>query len=209
MKLIFVSLLLAPATETSSPTNEAPVATSPKLEEIKDKIRSAYAEMLKHTDPFAKETKDAKLALWKLEGEMKAEEQAIMKAANDAKIAEARNARLVLNQTQLDAFAAYLTAKADKKADPAKVAELESAYLAAKEVVDNELLAKYASSRPAKAKVEGDTSAAEPRDNANKAAIIELYLAGKSHKEIEEAGYKRSTVWHTIDKYKKANAQPA
>lgn len=183
----------------------APELTSDKLAELKKQYATKWQEMLKMTDPFSQETKDAKLAVWKIEGEMKAEIQSLQKAANDAKVAEQRNQRLKLNQVQLDAFAALNVIKADKKADPAKLAEAQTAFDTAKEAVDNELLAKYAASKSAKSA--GDKSAENGESSANKAAILELFHAGKSQKEIENAGFARSTVWHTINNFKKANQQ--
>lgn len=184
---------------------EAKPLTSEKLEALKSDYAKAWAEMAKFTDPFSKEAKDAKLAAWKIEGEMKAEEAAIVKSANDAKIAEARNLRLQLNQNQLTAFEALLTIKADKKADAAKVAELQVAFDTAKEAVDNELLAKYAGSKPAKVAADGAVKDAGEKGK-DAAAIVELYLQGKTHKDIEALGYARSTVWHAINNYKKANS---
>lgn len=182
--------------------------TSDKLTQLKAAYATQWQEMLKHSDPFAKETKDAKLALWKIEGEIKAEEAGLQKAANDAKAAELRNQRLQLNANQLDAYAKLIAIEADKKAKPEDVQALRDAFNTAKELVDNELLAKYASSGSSRKKAEGDNSSDADKD-AKKAAILEMYAAGKTHKEIEEAGYARSTVWHTINNYKKANAEPA
>lgn len=177
--------------------------TSPKLLELQAQYATAWAAMIGITDPMSKEAKDAKLALWKIDGEIKGEEAAILKAQNEAKIAEARNQRLQLNQTQLDSYAALLAERAKKSPDAAKVTELETAFNTAKEAVDNELLAKYAANKPAKVAKDGDST--DSTTDANKDAILELFLAGKSHKDIEAAGYARSTVWHVIDKYKKAN----
>ena len=188
---------------TATAQTEAKQLTSEKLEQLKKQYAEAWQKMAQFNDPFSKEAKDAKLAAWKIEGEMKAEEAALVKAANDAKIAEARNQRLQLNKTQLDAFEALLVAKADKKADPAKVAELQTAFDTAREAVENELLAKYATSKPAKVSADGDKPASEKGKDS--AAIVDLFLQGKTHKEIEAAGYARSTVWHAINNYKKAN----
>jgi len=179
---------------------------SDKLDALKVSYQEAWQKMLNCTDPFAHETKDAKLAVWKIEGEIKAEETAIQKALNDAKIEEQRNQRLALNSNQLAAYAALLAERAKKSPDAAKVAELQAAFDTSKEAVDNELLAKYAASRPAKKAPESASGETTTGTAANTAAIIELYLAGKTHREIEDAGFKRSTVWHAINNYKKANS---
>jgi hypothetical protein len=203
MKTSFLRLLYAAA--AAEVAGSQPVV-SEKLTALKAQYTAAWQTMLTMTDPFSKETKDAKLAVWKIEGEIKAEEAAIQKQANDAKVAEMRNQRLQLNAKQLEAYSNLLAAKADKKTPADRLAELETAFATAKELVDNELLAKYAASSTAKkAATPTDGTPSDGKSNANTAAIVELYLAGKSHKEIEEAGYKRSTVWHAINNYKKAN----
>lgn len=182
----------------------APVLTSDKLTALNESYAKAWDAMIAIKDPRSKEAKDAKLAVWKIDGEIKSEEAAIVKSQNEAKLTEKRNERLALNQTQLSAFEALVTARLDKKPDAAKIAELETSFNTAKEAVDNELLAKYAASKSAKAVVASD--GADTGTDANKAAIIELHIAGKTNKEIEELGYKRSTVWHAVNNYKKANA---
>jgi len=208
MKKLFllsaIAQLSASTTDNGGGTPEPKKLSSDKLTELQKAYKEAWDAMLKMTDPFAKETKDAKLAVWKIEGEIKAEEAAILKAENDARIAEQRNQRLVLNANQLAAHAALLTIKADKKATAEAVAEAQTAFDNAKELVDNELLAKFAKSAPAKKSVDGD--APKTDKTAQTAEIVQHYLDGKTNKEIEDLGFARSTVWHSINNYKKANA---
>lgn len=207
----FVRLLMAAIVDAATggaTVAPAPELSSPKLTELKGLYAEAWKAMLAMTDPFSKETKDAKLAVWKIEGDIKAEEQRIVKEQNDAKLTEQRNKRLELNKNQLSAYATLLALQADKKAKPEDVQTAQTAFDTAKELVDNELLAKYAASSSAKkSQSDKDAKPETGEAKANKAAIIELFVAGKTQKEIEEMGYARSTVWHTIDKYKKANAQ--
>ena len=210
MKKLFVlsaiAQMSADAIENGGGEIPAPkkVLSSPKLIELQEAYKTAWGAMLQLTDPFAKETKDAKLAVWKIEGEIKAEEAAILKAENEARIAEQRNERLKLNKNQLNAHAALIAIKADKRASAEAVAEAQTAFDNAKELVDNELLAKYAKSAPAKKAVDGDAPKADK--TAQTAEIVEHYLSGKTNKEIEDLGFARSTVWHAINNYKKANA---
>lgn len=207
MKSFFIQLFLAVAAGLADNSTGTVEPTSDKLTALKNQYAEAWKNMLTMSDPFSKETKDAKLALYKLEGEIKAEEAAIQKAINDQKIAEARNQRIAMNSAQFAAYDALQAAKADKKTAPEKLAELQTAFDTAREAVENELLAKYASSSPARKSVAKSTDGQETGDkHANTAAIVELYLQGKTNKEIEELGYKRSTVWHAINNYKKANA---
>lgn len=185
-------------------TTTAPAAEKPTIEQLKASGIAAWQEVIKHPDPFTDEAKAASMAYSKIQGEIKSAELAQAKVAAEAEMTEKRNARLALTKTLLDAHKALLAAVNDKKADPAKIAELQTAFDTAQEVVNNELLAKFAASRPAK--VTSDKTSSNGTDGSdNSAAIVELHIAGKSQKEIEEMGYKRSTVWHAINKYKKAN----
>lgn len=193
----FIRPFMAAVTEVA--TQAVAELTSPLLTELKAKYVTAWQTQAKFTDPFSQEAKDAKMAAFKIEGEIAAEMANLNKAAKDAQIAEQRNERLKLVAALLDAQKAILTAPKNTAAD--KMAELQTTFDTAKEVVDNELLAKFAHSRPAKAKVEGETSKTT-EGGANKEAILEMARAGKTQKEIIEAGYKRSTVWHTINNAK-------
>lgn len=216
MKKFFVTLFYAVteaagggATETAKTetVQKSKELTSPELDKLKTDYGIAWAEMLKHTDPFSEDTKNARLAVWKIDGEIKNEQARLLKVEADAKLTELRNERLKLNQIQLDAYSALIAVRADKKATPDALAAAELAFNTAKEAVDNELLAKYASSSPAKKSV-ATTEGSDSGSDSDKAKIIELHLAGKTAKEIEAAGFARSTVWHAIDKHKKANAVP-
>lgn len=191
----------------SNETNVAtPVAkpelTSPKLVELKAAMKAAWKAQNAFEDPFDKAAKDAKLAFLKAEGEVKAEELALQKAAKDAEIAEQRNQRIALNSAQFTAYDAMLSVNADKKATQEQKDAAKSAFETAREQVENELLAKFAGSKPAAASSNGESTG---RNTESKAAILEMYHAGKTHAEIAEAGYPPSTVWHTINNFKKAN----
>lgn len=198
--VFFRSPDVAEATATAAVKAEP---TSEKLVALKQAMKEKWSIARQIEDPFSDEAKAANMEVFKLKGEIAAEIAAIIAAENAAKIAEARNARLALNKNQLDLFASLLAVKADKRATAETVAAAQTAFDTAKELVDNELLAKYASSRPAKAAVSSD-GATTAKTSANKDAILELARAGKSHKEIEAEGHKRSTVWHTINNAKKA-----
>lgn len=187
------------AAVTEVATQAVAELTSPLLVELRAKYVAAWQEQSKHVDPFSQGAKDAKMTAFKIEGEIAAEMARLNKEANDAKIAELRNERLKLVANLLDAQKAILTSP--KNTTPAAMAELQTAFETAQEIVNNELLAKYAASRPAKAKVEGETST-KTEGGANKEAILEMARSGKTQKEIIEAGYKRSTVWHTVNNAK-------
>lgn len=195
MKRFLITLFYAAIDAAGGGTTLEPVElTSEKLTALKTAYLAAYAEQLKFPDPFSKESKDARMATFRIENEISAEENAIRKAANDAKNAEARNNRLALNSNQLSAYSEFLKVSADKKSTPEQVETAKMAFDTAKEVVENELLAKFVGSKPAKKS--DDATGSKSSDSA---AIVELYAAGKSHKEIEGEGYARSTVWHAIN----------
>ncbi len=181
---------------TSTATVPTPL-TSELLVKLRADKKALWQEMLKFDDPDTDEAKNASLAVHKKQGEINAEEANLRKIANDAEIAAKRNERLKLAQNLIDAVTAKVTAP--KNTTPDKMAELDSAVSTAREIVENELLAKFAASKPAKVTAPGETPA---KTSDNKDAILEMARAGKTQKEIIEAGYKRSTVWHTVNNAK-------
>lgn len=186
----------------------APELSSPKLIELREKRKAAWKAMIAVEDGESQAAIDAKMELWKIDGEINAEKQALVKAEQDAKIQQLRNERLALNVTMLDAYKALITAPKNTPAD--KLAELQTAFDSAKETVDNELLAKYAASssgRKAAAKTSDDgsedakTSGKAERD----AKLWPLFAAGKTAKQVQdETGENRSNVWFSLDRYRKA-----
>lgn len=187
-------------TETATAPAPAQKPMSEKLNELRAAYKAAYDKARQIEDPFSPEAQTANMELWKIQGEIKKEEAAILKAAAEAKIAEMRNARLALVSNLLEAQKAVLSLP--KSATAEQRNDVENKLAEAKQVVENELLAKFAASKPAKSEASGEKA---ERNSGNTAAIIELYLSGKTHSEIEAEGYARSTVWHAINNYKKAN----
>lgn len=172
-----------------------PVIESEKLTTLKTQRKTLWNEMRKIEDSESKEFLDAKLAVWKIDGEIKAEEAAILKSINDAKIAEARNARLQLSANYKAAILANIGKGANQQTADAEAAALE--------ILNNELLAKYAHSKPAKS---SDGTEKTGKSSNVDATCWPLFAAGKSCKEVEtETGIARSTVWFSSDRYKKAN----
>lgn len=202
MKSFFIVRLFAAIVDAATSGTTQPELTSEKLTELKASRKAAWSEMLKHEDPDTAEALAAKQAVWKIDGEIAAEKQNLQKAANDAKLAEARKERLQLNENQFVAYDNLNRIKADKKSTPEAIAEAQTAFDTAKELVNNELLSKFGAAKKATTPKDGEQSS--ETKSANKAAILELYKAGKSHAEIEAEGYARSTVWHVIDKAIKA-----
>lgn len=203
MKLVFIVRHFdAQAGEQTATAPAKSVLTSENLTALKTEYKAKFLALAGFDDPFSEAATNAKLELWKVDGLIKSEESKINKELRDAEIAEQRNARLGMNTKQLDAYAALIIAKADKKTPADKLAQLETDFATAKEAVDNELLAKYAASKPAAAKTDGTAKTSD--GGANKTAILELARAGKTRKEIEEMGFARATVWFATDDAKKA-----
>lgn len=188
-------------TQTQAQT-QAQTLTSEKLTKLTADYSSAWAEMLKCSDPLSEAAKNAKLALYKIEAEINAEKSALTKAENERKLDEMRNERLKLNETQLKCFESFILAKSDKKLPAEKLAEIEAKFFEAKNVIDNELLARFASSTPGKKSVKNEGGGSQSEKSAQ---ILQMYEAKKSHAEIEaETGVPRSTIWHTINNAIKA-----
>lgn len=187
--------------------------TTPKtIEDLKSAVLAAFQETRKFEDPFSEEYKAAKLAYAKAEGELKSAEMAAVKVAQEAELAEKKNARLALNTAQLDAYEAFLNGKRTKGIDPAKMAEIEAAFVTAKEAVDNELLAKFAGSSPARKSTTPATDGESTNGKSTKGKTDEicwpLFAAGKTPKEVEAiTEIPRSTVWFSYDRLRKANAE--
>ena len=89
--------------ETTTAAAPAPKPMSEKLNELRAVYKAAYDKARQIEDPFSPEAQTANMELWKIQGEIKKEEAAILKAAAEAKIAEMRNARLALVSNLLDA----------------------------------------------------------------------------------------------------------
>lgn len=204
MKHLFLHVLrTATVAETATETAPVFVPASSKLDELKALAKMAWGEMIKHEDPESKESKDSALKYFAANNAVKAEIAELTKLENDRITQEKRNERIKMNQSQLDAFVAYLTLKNDKKADPAKFAEAETVFNTSKELVENELLAKYAKSSSAKSGTTETSSGAAERD----LKLWPLFAAGKKDKDVEaETGENRSNVWFSHDRYNKANS---
>jgi hypothetical protein len=156
-----------PADKATEPV-PTPEPTSAKLTEIRAKQAEVFATLqgLKFGTP---EQKDASLQLFKLENEEKAEIANIKKAENDAKLQAARNERLKLIDD-------YDSATGDAK-------------VAAREKLANELLARYATSSPAKRAAGGNGG------GGNKTTeIFALMDGGSTYDDLIAAGYADGTI---------------
>jgi hypothetical protein len=166
----------------AAPVVAAPVVAEPqsaKLTELRATYATLWATMIKQV-AGSKEAMTASLDVFKTQKLVDAEIANIGKAAADAKLAEQRNARAKMAD---DLIAAVKAGNADNIA-------------AARELVVNELLAKYSHSSPAK------TGTGTGTKGATSGAIREILLAeiASGHtvtdakKAAEAQGYSRGTT---------------
>lgn len=146
----------------------APEPTSDKLTEIRGRMADAFSK-LQGTKFGTPEQKDASLELFKIENEEKAEIANIKKAEADAKVQEARNARIAL----LDNY--------DAATGDAKVT--------AREALINALIPNSASL----AKKSGETGG-EAKGGSKTEEIFKLMDAGATYESLTAAGYADGTI---------------
>lgn len=182
----------APAAENTGTETAAPVLTpQEKIDQFNQEYQTKWADMIK-LSPMSKEAHVANAELWKLQKSIEAQQALIDKAANEAKIAEEKNARVKMLVDLVD------TAIAEGK-------ETDN-YKAQYEKVANELLAKYPASSPAKS-----AGAATGTKGATGQAIVEAYKAERAKpldhtqalKNVIAQGFSRGTSGAVVLAYRK------
>ena len=98
----------------------------------------------------SKEALEANIAMAKNNQAQQAEIAALKKEEQDAIVAAKRNERVALVDTLVGAALNNATVQADKKATAEDKADAADKFAVAREVVVNELLARYAASKPSK-----------------------------------------------------------
>lgn len=198
-----------PKTETTVPANVAP-APAKMAEPTSDKLTELRATELHHKqlartfEIGSDEEEAALMEAYKTKQLIKAEIANIANEAAKLALDAARNERVKLLDNVLDAYAMYISDTTNEAA--------KSDYEAKREIVANELLAKYATSKPATAKLTNTNHRMGSGDGATKDDIVALHIANvasgmddsASRKSLEAAGHKRSTVWHAVNNYNKA-----
>lgn len=181
---------------------------SEKLSELRAK-RLEFKKLARTFEPDSAEEEAALLEAYKIDQLIKVEINAINAEAAKQKLEIARNERIALFTNVLVALFAGNSAALE-----AQIATLseedKTAFDTASEVVKNELLTKYATSKPAAAKTAGTD--AKPSQGVTKSEIVDLHIANvaagmtdsESRKALEAAGHKRSTVWFAVDGYNKS-----
>lgn len=202
---------------TASPAVPAAEVTSPKLVEI----RTAMDAIFDKQATFTKETPRAdkvaaNVELFKLGNDEKAEIANIKKAENDAKIAEARNARVKMLDDLLAAYSANQAGIGNTKLKLEDKNALNDTYHKLRENVVNELLAKYAKSTPATATATGDKHATGTKGSTS-ATIREAFIANRAAgmtdtdnvKAIIASGQSRGTTGAVVLAYQREIGEKA
>lgn len=177
--------------------------TSDKLVELRAK-KLEFKKLARTFEPDSVDEENALMEAYKTEQLIKAEIANIKSIEAKQLLDVARNERVKLFD---DAIAALLVTGYNPF--EAMTPEQKTTYDAAREIVVNELLAKYATSKPAAAKSAGTAKSA---DGASRDEIVTAHIANiaagmddsASRKSLEAAGHKRSTVWHAVNNYNKA-----
>lgn len=204
------------AVETAKQAPVAKIYTNDKIVELQAAKKAKFAEMVKIDPDNVDALTNANLEIFKLQKDIEAEianmkgeerkQEIAMKMQERIKIREDFEAALLAS---IDANSALAKIAVGKRT-PEQIEEnnaVNDALKAAREKLDNELLARYATSTPAKSVATG-----EPKESSDKSKILELHLANvannmtdaQSRKALEDAGYKRSTVWHAVNNYNKS-----
>jgi hypothetical protein len=181
---------------TSTPVIPTVKPTSPALVELEAKLKTAMSAI--GIEPDSDKQQLLMLEAMAVRTEVKNEIARINKEAIDKVNAEKINLRISLADALRDTSASYALLNADKKSTEADRNAALDALNAAYDAVKTELLARYATSKPATAKTEGSTST----KGSTGAAIIALHevnlasgmTPAESKKAIESSGHARGTT---------------
>ncbi len=168
--------------ETKNVATAKPELTSELLVKLQADKKAAWAKQRSIEDIDSSEYMEAALEVVKIAAAIKAEQAALLKAANDAKLAELRQAEV----NQLDEMLAAHVASLAKNATD------EQKTLAAnlKEAVVNKLLTKFS---PAKVTAPAGTSSAAGGGTKYQ-GIVAGMLAGQSYDQLIAAGFGDGTI---------------
>lgn len=192
-------------TTTDTPTTNTPAQpeiSSPLLDELK-KERIAIAAKLRSEDVDAQLKAIDEMTI--VNAKIKSEEASIRKAIADAKLAEERNARVALADDLINAvLKAYGVAKKDRSP------ETDAKFAEQRDVIVTELLARYATSKPAKKASDGTKSAGTrgATTSAIRELIAPMYTNGIDGSEvrrsiIKDHGFNDGTANAVILAYEK------
>lgn len=182
-------------------TQIAPVVpTSEKLTALNNDRKTKFQEAMA-LEYGTKEQNDALTAVFKIDGEIRAELSAIKQAEAAAKIAELRNGQIAKLAERDNALRALDAVNANKKASDEEKQAAHDAFNALNEPIVNALLSKYAVAKPANVAPDGTAKVAGTKGATS--ATIEGKLmahinAGKTSTEavklVIEEGFSRGTT---------------
>lgn len=204
--------------ETSTPPTPAnlqnfqPEPTSDKLETLKIALIDAQ-KIVATQEPGSAAFTDAMIKAFQVGKEIDAEKLNIKKLLHEQEVAMKRNERIALFDEAIVAYDAVIAINATEASIDEKNAVYD-AYKAKREIVVNELLAKYATSKPSTVATQG--VAKSTSTNGNKAAdILAMFHEQRAQgipdatikKNIEAAGHARGTVGAVILAWQRANGE--
>jgi hypothetical protein len=159
----------------------APELTSEQLTKLQEDKKAAQTNLRTlaanpEVDMESKEYLDAQLEVFRINKLIDAEKARIAKEQKDAELAEKRNARVGMADGLITAVLAAVGFDAATLTD-----DQRAAFAGQREVVVNELLAKYATSAPAKAAATGDNkSGGGAGRGAIAAEIREMFIKNRA-----------------------------
>lgn len=187
----------------------APEPTSEKLTELKSKKKELYEKEVK-AEYDSKEWLDLRLEGFKISEQIKAEIANIKKAESEAELQVKRNERIALLDNVLDLHTQVVNSIGNQGMSLEEKNAVNDQFQKAREVVVNELLAKYAGAKPAAPSTNGSTTTGTrgATTAAIRALIAPMYANGISGAEVRksiigEHGFNDGTANAVILAYEK------
>lgn len=183
--------------QTEKTANVVAEPTNEKTAEIDGKIDALFAAQDSETDRAKKLA--ISMEIYKLQQERAAEVNNIKKHQRELELKEAQNKRIQLVTDLLAAHEANLAVQANKKATEEEKTAANEAFVAAREIVQNELLAKYKTSSPAKTSADGGVNVPTSGKSAEiKTRLLDMVANGTplatAKKMLVDEGFSRGTV---------------
>jgi len=203
----------ATATETIAKQPEATKAAEPTSEKLIELRATKKSHLIaaRGFEPDSDGEAAELLEAYKIEQLIKAEIANIANVAKQAELQLKRSERIALNDAMLEAYKALVlfTSNPDDDVSSIEYNTLSDAFKAAREIVDNELLAKYSVPVKAATTTTGSIAGAKLSDTENTAMVAANHAAGMTDAQnraaLMAAGVPRSTAWHSVNNWLIAN----
>lgn len=174
--------------------------TSEKLTALKEQRKVKFTEAMT-LEYGTKEQNDALTAVFKIDGEIRAEIAAIKQLEANAKIAELRNERISQLAERDNLLRALDAVTANKKSTPEDIAVATDNFNKANEPILNALLSKYATVKPAAVAADGTAKPAAAKGATSQTIEDKLmaYINGgqtpsDAVKSVIAEGFSRGTT---------------